>query len=532
MAPLDPARATLADALERGAIDHPTTLLHFAGAGHETSIGLGAVVERARSLAASFRARGIAPGDRIAVQVPNWVEGVVTYVAAAFVGAVVVPIIHIYGPSEVGFIVRESRARMLVVPDRWRNIDYLERLGRLDAGPALEQVVIIGDDVPSGCEAWYDLEARGAGAPPCPAPATSPDDVAFLIYTSGTSGTPKGVLHSHATVLAEVESLGAMLGDDSRTTVLGSFPAGHIAGVAALLRSFVLGVTTVLLDSWDASLAAALVEHHGVHSSAGTPFFLTSLLDAGEAEGRDLSSLDRFMVGAANVPRSVVDRADAAGVRAYRAYGSTEHPTVTSGHPSDELDRRATTDGRLTPGNELRIVDDDGRDVPDGSPGEIVTRGPERFVGYSSGSSGESFLPGGWFRTGDIGVFEGGYLTVVDRKKDIIIRGGENIASKEVEDILLDHPAVADAAVVAAPDQRLGESVCAFVVLRGSASLTIDDVRRHFERAGVARQKTPERIEIVHDLPRGHGGKVQKVELRARLRGEDPGQNSGSSHHG
>jgi non-ribosomal peptide synthetase component E (peptide arylation enzyme) len=288
--------------------------------------------------------------------------------------------------------------------------------------------------------------------------------------------------------------------------------------VSSLLRSLVLGTSAVLLDAWDPHLAAAAVEQYRVGSTAGTPYFVTSLLEAAEEDGGDLSSLTRFMVGAANVPRSVVEMADASGIAAYRAYGSTEHPTISSGSSDDALALRASTDGALTPGNEVRIVDDDGHDVVAGAPGEIVSRGPEQFLGYSDPRfDQDSYWPGGWFRTGDIGIMDGRHLTVVDRKKDIIIRGGENIASKEVEDLLLLHPSVSDAAAVAAPDTRLGETVCAFAVLEPGAHLDLEDVRRHFRDAGVAIQKTPERLEIVDDLPRGHGGKVQKAELRQRL---------------
>jgi acyl-CoA synthetase (AMP-forming)/AMP-acid ligase II len=276
----------------------------------------------------------------------------------------------------------------------------------------------------------------------------------------------------------------------------------------------------VLLDAWDPSLAARLIEEHRIESTAGTPYFVTSLFAAADAEGRDLSSLTKFMVGAANVPRAVIDLAEERGVAAYRAYGSTEHPTVTSGSPEDPIDARATTDGQVTPGNEVRIVDDDGRDVAPGARGEVVTRGPEHILGYTDPAVDvDAFLPGGWFRTGDIGVLDDGFLTIVDRKKDIIIRGGENIASKEVEDLLVEHWGIADAAAVAVPDARLGETVGVFVVLVPGASLDLDDVRRYFRAAGVAVQKTPERLEVVDELPRGPGGKVLKVELRERLGG-------------
>ena len=516
----------MADALRAGVREHPDTTLHFVGEDHVGAVSLTEVLARGEVVASALHARGLGPGDVVAVQVPNWIEGAVAYAAAMLLGAVIVPIVHIYGPAEVGFILRQSRARALVVPDRWRRIDYTARLTQLGDVPDLETIVVIGADVPDGAVAWVDLERGPAG--PLPSPTWASDDVAFQIYTSGTTGEPKGVQHSHDTMLAEVRSLAAMA-DGERGATLGSFPAGHIAGVLSFLRTFVLGSNSVLLDAWDASLAARLVEQHGIESTAGTPYFVTSLFDAADADGRDLSSLTKFMVGAANVPRAVVELADERGVAAYRAYGSTEHPTVTSGSPDDPIAARATTDGRVTPGNEVRIVDDDGHDVAPGARGEVVTRGPELFLGYSDPAFDiDAFLPGGWFCTGDIGVLDDGFLTIVDRKKDIIIRGGENIASKEVEDLLVEHWGIRDAAAVAVPDARLGETVGAFVVLQPGASLDLDEVRRYFRAAGVAIQKTPERLELVDELPRGPGGKVLKVELRRRLAGEEEGRPAGT----
>lgn len=511
---------TLAHALRAGAAAHPEATLSFMGDERESSATLPEVLQRAENVASALHARGIDAGDVIAVQVPNWVEGAVAYAAAMLLGAVVVPIVHIYGPAEVGFILRQARASALVVPDRWRNIDFLKRLDDTPEVHALETIVVIGDDVPPPWTPWALLEAGSAVA--LPRLEQSADDPAFLVYTSGTTGTPKGVLHSHNTLLAELRVAQDIGTNTPGRVTLGSFPAGHIAGVLSLLRCFVSGSTSVLLDAWDPTLAARMVERYRPESTAGTPYFLTSLIEAADAGGFDISSLRSFLVGAANVPPSVVALAQEHGIAAYRSYGSTEHPTVTTGVPMESSGERANTDGALAPGNELRIVDDDGRDLPEGSPGEILTRGPELFLGYSDPAfNADAFVDGTWFRAGDIGIFERGRLTIVDRKKDIIIRGGENISSKEVEDLLVLHPAIADAAAVAAPHPRHGETVCAFVVLRAGATVELKDIQEHFERAGLARQKTPERLVIVDELPRGQGGKVQKVELRKRLTTDD-----------
>ena len=216
---------------------------------------------------------------------------------------------------------------------------------------------------------------------------------------------------------------------------------------------------------------------------------------------------------------ALIRRADGFGIGAFRCYGSSEHPTISSGRPEDPLHKRADTDGRICPGTEVRIVDDDGRDVAIGEAGEILTRGPEVFSGYTNAEFTRASMADGWFRTGDVGRLDAdGYLTITDRKKDIIVRGGENISSKEVEDVLSAHPAIAEAAAVGAPDETYGERVCAFVVVNPGRRFDLADAAAHFADCGLARQKTPERIVVVSELPRTASGKIQKHVLREQLR--------------
>ena len=513
-------RRTLADEMRDGAATHPNDQMVFHSDANPAEATLGQMHRRSVELAGALHALGLRPGDVVAVQVPNWLEGALAFQAAMTLGVVLLPVIHIYGPAEVGFILRQSGAKAFICPDRWRHIDYLERIERLDRStlPDLEHVIVIGEKPVPGGLTWRELEARAT--PDFERPTVDPDDVCLLVYTSGTTAEPKGVQHSHNTLLAEVRGPGPRDPRLPSPVILSAFPAGHIAGVLGTARLYVHGGRTVLMDAWDPDDAAALIEEHGVLGTAGTPFHLSSLLEAAEAAGRDLSSLMAYTTGAASVPPSLVERAAAAGIPTFRSYGSSEHPTITAGLPIDPPEKRAHTDGRLTSGNEIRIIDDDGNDLPVGEAGEIVSRGPELFVGYrDSALNPSSFLPDGWFLTGDIGVLdEDGYLRITDRKKDVIIRGGENIASKEVEDVLATHPAVQESAVVAMPDERYGERICAYVMLRKGASLELEDVARHFEKAGLARQKTPERLIPVDDFPRTAAGKVKKFELRQRLR--------------
>lgn len=292
-----------------------------------------------------------------------------------------------------------------------------------------------------------------------------------------------------------------------------------------MMRYLVQGRKLVLMDQWDAADAAMLIERHRISASSFTPFHLNGILDAADRDDRDLSSLVSCLVGAAPVPPTLIERCAARGLATFRSYGSSEHPTVTTGDPGDAMAKRLTTEGQLMVGSEMRFVDDDGNEVPAGVDGEIVTRGPELFTGYFDAHlNAAAMLPGGWYRTGDIGHFDAdGFLVISDRKKDIIIRGGENISSREVEDILLADPAIADAAVVAFPDERMGEIVSAYVIAREGASVTLDSVRAFFATSGVAKQKTPERVICVSELPRNSTGKVLKHELRARARAESRG---------
>jgi acyl-CoA synthetase (AMP-forming)/AMP-acid ligase II len=510
---------TLDAALRAGAQQFPDARLVFHSDLRPSALTLAEADERAGNVAAALSQLGLQRGDVLAVQLPNWAELAVAYYAAARLGLVLLPIIHIYGPAEVGFILRESRAKALVVPDEWRGIDYADRVSRLGPTPDLGTIIVVGDNVHSGGRAWAELEAEGGRA--IPPAAIGADDVCALSYTSGTTSDPKGVMHSANTILAEIKSQTGMTGS-GRQVMLSPYPSGHIGGIISLISPFVTGSSCVFMDAWDPTEAAALIAEHRVTVSSGTPYFLMTLLDVVEQGTHDVSSLERYATGGAGVPPAVVERAAAQGWFCFRSYGSTEHPTITVGYETDAPDTWADTDGRLTPGSQMRIVDDEGHDVPPGTDGEVWSIGPEVFVGYRSGAlDDESFDPDGWFRTGDIGrVDDAGFLTITDRKKDIIIRGGENISSKEVEDVLARHPSVAEAAVVAAPDPLYGERACAFVILRPGASLSMADVQAHFAEAGVAKQKTPERLEVRDELPRNATGKVKKFELRDRLRAE------------
>ncbi|MEN9717210.1 MAG: hypothetical protein RIQ99_88 [Pseudomonadota bacterium] len=503
---------SLADAMARAAHERPDAPLHFFGSGGEFVTSLGEVHAEGLRLAGSFHALGLRPGDTIAMQLPNSLSNAVLFQAAAMLGCTLLPIVHIYGPHELGHILADSGASALIVPDKWRNIDYLERLARLPELPALKHRIIMGEDVPGG---MIGLHALPDGK--LPEIIVDPDARALLLYTSGTTAAPKGVRHTSRSLLAE---LSAQRRDGSFGDYgLSPWPSGHIAGTLGVMGHALLGRPMVILEAWDAGLAAELVERFQVRQMSGTPFHLSGLMEAAQRDGRIITSFEQFLIGATTVPPALVAASEAMGIRCCRCYGSTEMPTVSQCEPGDPLDKRLNTDGRPNPGVEVRIVDDLGTDLPIGGEGEVAVRGAERFTGYTDPTLNEaSFLPGGWFLTGDIGRLDvDGFLAITDRKKDIIIRGGENVSSREVEELLLTVSGIREAAAVGVPDARLGERICAVVTLDGSAEISVESIDAAFRAIGVARQKTPELLIVVEEFPRTPSGKVQKAELRRAL---------------
>jgi acyl-coenzyme A synthetase/AMP-(fatty) acid ligase len=475
--------------------------------------------ERGLRLAGALHALGLRKGDVFAMEMPNWMEGCLAYHACTALGVVVVPIIHIYKAREVEFILRQSRAKAFMLPDTTMGIDYLAMLDEIRPKlPDLEHVIVVGDSVPGGCLSFDDVVARETVE--FARPEISPDEPHVLAYTSGTTSDPKGVVHSHNTLFSELRAVVAASGGDPNDVFMSPNPIGHIAGIyAGLIAPFVCGYREILLvDGFDPRWMLELIAEHRVTRSGGAPIFMQVMINDPAFAEIDTSTLRLFGVGGANVSPALIEQADSAGWWSFRSYGCTEHPSITMGTLDDPLPKRARTDGRPGLDVELRIVDDDGRDAP---VGEVISRGPDQFLGYMDPKmDAEAFDAEGWFHTGDIGSLDAdGYLTITDRKKDIIIRGGENISAREVEEVLARHPKVAEAAVTPVSDERYGEKVCAFVITRDGAPLELSEVLAHFKAEGIAKQKTPERLEIVTEFPRTLQGKVQKYLLRRNVEG-------------
>ncbi|MFF2846308.1 AMP-binding protein [Streptomyces sp. NPDC058001] len=450
-------------------------------------------VERvARRLAAGLRARGVGPGDRIAFQLPNWMEAAAVFWASAFLGAVVVPVVHFYGRKELGYILRAVEPKVFVTA---------ERFGRMEHQPDLYAGVPVVGVVGRDFDALLADEPLSGTAPVDPAREV------LIAFTSGTTRDPKGVLHSHRTLAFETRQLAERYPPEWGR-LLTAAPVGHFIGmVNAFLVPVLAGNPVNLLDVWDPAKALELMLSDGLVTGGGTAYFVTSLLDHPAFTPDHLRYMRYAGLGGGTIPSVVVDRLADLGIKAFRSYGSTEHPSVTASPHTAAEHLRTRTDGKALPGVEIRLAED----------GEILSRGPDLCLGYTDAALTEQAFDGdGWYRTGDIGVLdEDGYLTITGRKADFIIRGGENISAPEVEEALLAMDGVAEAAVVAVPDARLGERAAAVVRVRaGSRMPTLDIMRAHLERTGLARQKWPEQLHEVEDFPRTASGKIQKHLVR------------------
>jgi len=489
------ARETLGELLARELAAAPDAGFRVHSAVRPWTGTFGDVERVARRLAAGLRARGVGPGDVIALQLPNWMEAAAVFWASTFLGATVVPIVHFYGRKEVEYILGAVTPKVFVTAERFGHLQYQPDL--------CAQVPIVG-------VVGRDFDDLLGTEPLAGVLHTDPAGPALIAFTSGTTRDPKGVVHSHQTLGFETRQLAGLYAPD-RPPQLTAAPVGHFIG---MLDAFLIPVlerrAVNLLDAWDATKVLALMESPGLSIGGGAPYYVTSLLDHPDFTPQHLSVLRYAGLGGSSVPVAVTERLAALGITVFRSYGSTEHPSLTGCRYDDAEAKRLYTDGKAMPGVEVRLADD----------GEIFSRGPDLCLGYTDAALTERvFDEDGWYQTGDLGVIdEDGYLTITGRKADIIIRGGENISALEVEEALLGMAEVAEAAVVAAPDSRLGEHAAAFIRLKpGHVAPTIDLMRTHLRDVGLARQKWPEELHVIDEYPRTASGKIQKFVLRQRV---------------
>ncbi len=462
------------------------------------------------ALARALGDLGIGRGDVVAFQLPNWWEAAALFTASASIGAVANPILPIFRERELEFVLRQSEARVLFVPESFRGVDYPAMVDRFRRRlPQLANVIRLRA---RSDRHFADMLDRAA-APPLR--DLHPDSLLLLMYTSGTTSSPKGVLHTHATLVSEIHSLERVHGLTAADSTLMPSPLTHISGVLhGIMTPAIVGTKAVLMDRWEPARAVDLIDRESISYMIGAPLFLQDLLANAPRQG---SSLRLFSCGGASVSADLMRQARLhLGCIAKRVYGSTEFPTMTTTSAGDADSHGATTEGRAIAPNQIRIVDQQGAAVPSGASGEIQAIGPECFVGYLDPElNREAFTEDGWFRTGDLGSIDAdGYLTVTGRLKQIVIRKGEKISIQEVEQLIGTHPDVRDVCVVAVPDSEVGERAAAAVVSSNPA-LRAADLLTFLADQGLARQKHPERIRIVDELPRTDSGKIQRSAVGA-----------------
>jgi cyclohexanecarboxylate-CoA ligase len=500
----------LADVFSAYCLEHESQTLVVDGA---IRLTFGQFEDLVSRLAAGLNDLGVRSGDTIAFQLPTWWEAIAICHACFRLGAVVTPIAPNLRAHELRYILDSSSPRVLFVPQQFRGTDWTEIVRGLTL-----RGEIVGVRGSIGTTSFEDLVARGHYTE-C-SNSFRAIDPTLLLFTSGSTSAPKGVLHGHNDLLAEARGLQITHEISAQDVMLMPYPVTHIGGFTyGVLLPFVSGMSLVLMDIWDPSAAVRLLREEQVTFLSAVPSVVDSIVSEPEFSPESALSVRLIAMGGTRVTEaSVLNAATAFRCVCKRGYGLTEMPTFTS-TPSDADPRRwATSDGLPTGPSVLKIVDEEETELPIGDSGEILAQGPELFLGYLDQSlNKEAFTDDGWFRTGDLGaVDERGAVHINGRKKDIIIRNGENISAAEIEELLLTHPGVLDVAVVAVRDSEVGERACAVVVPSG-LGFDATQMTDFLSATGLAKFKFPERIDLRAELPMTSNGKIRKDVLRREL---------------
>ncbi|EEW2173478.1 cyclohexanecarboxylate-CoA ligase [Escherichia coli] len=486
---------------------------------HGASYTYSALDHAASCLANWMLAKGIESGDRIAFQLPGWCEFTVIYLACLKIGAVSVPLLPSWREAELVWVLNKCQAKMFFAPTLFKQTRPVDLILPLQNQlPQLQQIVGV-DKLAPATSSLSLSQIIADNTSLTTAITTHGDELAAVLFTSGTEGLPKGVMLTHNNILASERAYCARLNLTWQDVFMMPAPLGHATGfLHGVTAPFLIGARSVLLDIFTPDACLALLEQQRCTCMLGATPFVYDLLNVLEKQPADLSALRFFLCGGTTIPKKVARECQQRGIKLLSVYGSTESSPHAVVNLDDPLSRFMHTDGYAAAGVEIKVVDDARKTLPPGCEGEEASRGPNVFMGYFDEPelTARALDEEGWYYSGDLcRMDEAGYIKITGRKKDIIVRGGENISSREMEDILLQHPKIHDACVVAMPDERLGERSCAYVVLKAPHhSLSLEEVVAFFSRKRVAKYKYPEHIVVIEKLPRTASGKIQKFLLR------------------
>lgn len=486
---------------------------------HGASYTYSALDHAASCLANWMLAKGIESGDRIAFQLPGWCEFTVIYLACLKIGAVSVPLLPSWREAELVWVLNKCQAKMFFAPTLFKQTRPVDLILPLQNQlPQLQQIVGV-DKLAPATSSLSLSQIIADNTSLTTAITTHGDELAAVLFTSGTEGLPKGVMLTHNNILASERAYCARLNLTWQDVFMMPAPLGHATGfLHGVTAPFLIGARSVLLDIFTPDACLALLEQQRCTCMLGATPFVYDLLNVLEKQPADLSALRFFLCGGTTIPKKVARECQQRGIKLLSVYGSTESSPHAVVNLDDPLSRFMHTDGYAAAGVEIKVVDDARKTLPPGCEGEEASRGPNVFMGYFDEPelTARALDEEGWYYSGDLcRMDEAGYIKITGRKKDIIVHGGENISSREVEDILLQHPKIHDACVVAMPDERLGERSCAYVVLKAPHhSLSLEEVVAFFSRKRVAKYKYPEHIVVIEKLPRTASGKIQKFLLR------------------
>lgn len=468
---------------------------------------------RAESVARSLVALGVGSGDVVSFQLPNWWEFMALALACARIGAVANPLMPIFRQHELKFMLNFGESKVFVVPKRYRGFDYEEMArGMLPDLPLLKQLVVVGGEGEDG----FDRQLMRNDLPPLSGPALAPDDVMLLMYTSGTTGEPKGVMHTSNTLFSNLHAFAERLELDGSEVILGFSPMAHLTGFGYLATlPIFLNATAALQDVWDPKRALYIARAEKATFTLAATTFLSDMCLAAE-NGEEISpTFTKCGCAGAPIPPVLIERANKLGLRVCSIWGMTENGAVTITEPACALEKSSCSDGRPVAGMEVKVVEPDGKEAPRGEVGELLVRGASLFGGYLKRPQHNNTDAEGWFDTGDLAFMDAdGYIRITGRSKDVVIRGGENVPVVEMENILYRHPSIASVAVVGFPDKRFGERVCAFVTLKVGCRFTFEDMTAYLTGLQVTKQYFPERLEVLEQMPQTPSGKLQKFKLR------------------